>query len=114
MTPRKPKQRHHQRPSSTHLAQIQVSDYDSDIVAYNTKHAHHVPSPTRTNTELNLSVLRRYNPLVRNILSIAANAVIYLFSPSLQQWEKAGIEGTLFVCDTEPYPMAASGGAETG
>jgi hypothetical protein len=49
---------------------------------------------------------------VRNILSIAANAVIYLFFPSLQQWEKAGIEGTLFVCDTESSSAAGTGGEE--
>ncbi|KFZ02003.1 hypothetical protein V501_09692, partial [Pseudogymnoascus sp. VKM F-4519 (FW-2642)] len=57
--------------------------------------------PTRTNTDLNLSVLRRYFPSTRTILSIAANAVVYTFSASTGQWEKSGIEGALFVCETE-------------
>jgi len=65
----------------------------------------HIPPSTRTNTELNLSVLRRYNPFVRAILSIAANAVVYIFTPSTQQWEKSGVEGTLFVCDQEPNDL---------
>ncbi len=97
MTPRKPKQRQqHHRPTPS---LIQASDYESDIPNY--AHIQNVPPPTRTNTELNLSVLRRYNPLILTILSIAANAVIYLFTPSTQQWEKSGVEGTLFVCETE-------------
>lgn len=97
MTPRKPKQRqqnHRHTPSGT----IQVSDYESDAQIYNNVH---IPPPTRTNTELNLSVLRRYNPAIRNILSIAASATIYLFTPATQAWEKSGAEGTLFVCDQD-------------
>jgi Dcp1-like decapping family len=94
MTPRKPKQRQqHHRPTPS---LIQASDYESDAQNYA-----HIPPATRTNTELNLSVLRRYNPSIRTILSIAANAVIYLFTPSTQQWEKSGVEGTLFVCEQE-------------
>ncbi|TKA82434.1 hypothetical protein B0A49_00033 [Cryomyces minteri] len=56
------------------------------------------PPPTRSNAELNLSVLRRHDPRITAILSIAPYAVVYLFSPTTQQWEKCGIEGTLFVC----------------
>ncbi|KAL2350351.1 hypothetical protein BJ546DRAFT_832755, partial [Cryomyces antarcticus] len=56
------------------------------------------PPPTRSNAELNLSVLRRHDPRITAILSIAPYAVVYLFSPPTQQWEKCGIEGTLFVC----------------
>jgi hypothetical protein len=98
MTPRKPKQRQqHHRPTPS---LIQASDYESDIQSY--AHIHNIPPSTRTNTELNLSVLRRYNPSILTILSIAANAVIYLFTPSTQQWEKSGVEGTLFVCETDP------------
>lgn len=60
------------------------------------------PPPPRTNTDLNLSVLRRHLPSISSILSIAANAVLYTFSPSTQAWEKAGIEGTLFICACNP------------
>lgn len=96
-TPRKPRQRQHNRQPS-------ASEYESDAINHLQTH---VPPPSRTNTELNLSVLRRYNPLIRNILSIAANAVVYVFTPSTQAWEKSGVEGTLFVCDQvdEQYCM---------
>ncbi|KAI9677207.1 MAG: hypothetical protein M1829_002781 [Trizodia sp. TS-e1964] len=55
-------------------------------------------STSRSNAELNLCVLQRYNSLITAILSIAPYAVVYLFSPSSSQWEKTGVEGTLFVC----------------
>lgn len=106
MTPRKPKQRQqHHRPTPS---LIQASDYESDAQAY--AHIHNIPPATRTNTELNLSVLRRYNPSILTILSIAANAVIYLFTPSAQQWEKSGVEGTLFVCEQAPPSSAVDAG----
>lgn len=53
---------------------------------------------TRTNEELNISVLRRHNPDVTTILSLAPYVVVYTFSPTTQQWEKNGIEGTMFIC----------------
>ncbi|RAK74265.1 Dcp1 family protein [Aspergillus fijiensis CBS 313.89] len=56
------------------------------------------PPPLRTNEDLNLSVLRRHNPTITSILSLAQYAVVYIFSPSTRQWEKSGVEGTLFVC----------------
>jgi hypothetical protein len=134
-TPRKPPRQHHaQHPrshhkphhthqrSSSHLQTPQVShqrstgpsatatatgtDYDSTYEEVPTEDLLPPAPPMRTNTELNLSVLRRYAPSVRTILSIAANAVVYRFSPTIQQWEKAGVEGTLFVCDTAEGPTA--------
>ncbi|KAK2848486.1 hypothetical protein FQN49_005674 [Arthroderma sp. PD_2] len=56
------------------------------------------PAPTRTNEELNLGVLRRHDPSISSILSLAQYAVVYLFNATTQLWEKIGIEGTLFVC----------------
>ncbi len=43
-------------------------------------------------------VLRRYVSEIERIISIAPFAVVYIFSPETQQWEKSGTEGTLFVC----------------
>ncbi|CAI4212860.1 unnamed protein product [Parascedosporium putredinis] len=60
--------------------------------------------PHRTNTELNIGVLRRYVPSISAILSITANAVIYTFDTSTQSWDKSGVEGTLFVCSQDPNP----------
>ncbi|KAL4933151.1 Dcp1 family protein [Aspergillus undulatus] len=58
-------------------------------------------APPRTNEELNLSVLQRHNPAVSSIQSIAPFAVVYTFSPTTRQWEKTGVEGTLFVCQLD-------------
>lgn len=89
---------------NTRAAQLQpqpaVSDYDETDTATFTDNAaaHIAPPPSRTNTELNLLVLRRYCPDVERIVQIAPFAVVYSFSPETQGWEKIGTEGTLFVC----------------
>ncbi|KAL4784605.1 hypothetical protein BJX76DRAFT_213779 [Aspergillus varians] len=85
---------------------FQGPGYDSDYQAYLSdpqqlidQQNRSMPlAPPRTNEELNLSVLQRHNPAVKSIQSIAPFAVIYTFSPSTRQWEKTGVEGTLFVC----------------
>ncbi len=91
MTPRKLKTRQNQPTTA-----INPSDHESDL--NNLSDFAPPPSATRTNTELNFSVIRRYIPSVTSIISIAPYAVVYLFSPTSQQWEKSGTEGTLFVC----------------
>ncbi|KEY64893.1 hypothetical protein S7711_03886 [Stachybotrys chartarum IBT 7711] len=95
-TPRKP--RHTRQPSNRIPA---ISDYESDAVAMQPAYE---PPPLRTNTELNLSVLQRYLPSISSILSIAANAVIYTFSHATQEWDKTGVEGTMFVSAQLPLP----------
>ncbi|MCJ1230193.1 mRNA-decapping enzyme 1B [Toensbergia leucococca] len=84
MTPRKDKPRQ---------PQPLPSDNDSDLLT-----APPPPPPLRSNAELNLSVLKRHDPAILSILSLAPYAVVYIFSPASQQWEKSGIEGTMFVC----------------
>jgi hypothetical protein len=85
-----------------------VSDYESDT-PYDLSDTHQVPSasimpppPTRSNDELNLSVLRRHNTEIASILSLTPYAVIYVFNPSTRQWEKSGVEGSMFVCQLVP------------
>jgi len=102
-----PRKRHRQNPSvggsGGHRA-IPASDYESDAAQYMAARDV-LPSaqiPQRTNTELNLSVLRRWQPDIRSIVSIAASAVVYKFTPATETWEKSGEEGTLFVCEQEP------------
>lgn len=105
-TPRKSRHRH--QPSGSGPRTVPASDYESDAVHY--LEARDLPPapqlPHRTNTELNLSVLRRYLPSIRSIVSIAANAVVYNFSSATQNWEKSGVEGTLFVCEQEPATVS--------
>ncbi|KAK3328100.1 hypothetical protein B0T19DRAFT_423680 [Cercophora scortea] len=106
-TPRKP--RHRNQPSlgsggGSGPRQIAASDYESDAMHYmearETPRLPHLPN--RTNTELNLSVLQRYVPSIQSIMSIAANAVVYIFSSARQEWDKSGVEGTMFVCEQDP------------
>ena len=87
------------RPAQRQPQQV-VSDYDeTDTAAFTDNAAANIaPPPSRTNTELNLLVLRRYCPDVERIVQIAPFAVVYSFSPDTQGWEKIGTEGTLFVC----------------
>lgn len=88
-----PRRRNHARQPSN---PIPTSDYDeSDAAAGG---SYNPQAPPRTNTELNLGVLRRYVPSITTILSVAANAVVYTFDATSRSWEKSGIEGTLFVC----------------
>lgn len=114
----------HQRTRSQYLAaqaalnnQI-TSDYESDTAFYM---ASHPPPPTailatRTNTDLNLSVLQRYLPSITQIKSQAANAVVYTFSAQLNTWDKSGIEGTMFVCaqNVDATPRASAQGFQPG
>lgn len=79
---------------------VNNSDYESDAVYYVDSQP---PPPSaslmnRTNTEINLSVLKRYLPSISQILSVAANAVVFTFSLENMAWEKSNIEGPLFVC----------------
>ncbi|KAL2201890.1 PH domain-like protein [Sarocladium strictum] len=96
-TPRKG--RGHNRDPSNRIPA--VSDYESDAAAM---HRSYEPPPPRDNNELNLSVLRRYLPSIHTVLSIAANAVVYTFDSLAEQWDKSGIEGTMFVCAQAPLP----------
>jgi hypothetical protein len=103
-TPRKSRHRHHA--SNSGPRQVPASDYESDAAQYlenrETPMAPPNPQPARDNTALSLRVLRRYQPSVRSILAIAANAVAYNFLESTQGWEKHGAEGTMFICEQEP------------
>lgn len=102
-TPRKA--RHRQHPSSSGpRQQVHASDYESDTAYYmeNRNMAPQAPSKTRSDMEVNLTVLRRYDPTIKSVLAIAANAVIYTIGQASAGWEKHGVEGTLFVCEQEP------------
>ncbi|KAL9091871.1 MAG: hypothetical protein Q9165_004623 [Trypethelium subeluteriae] len=103
MTPRRihrpPHQRHHSNLN-------QVSDYETDTaILTDTGLPQDPPPPSRTNEELNLAVLKRHNPSIIAILSIAPYAVVYKFSAIGSIWEKRGVEGTLFVVQLLPEQL---------
>lgn len=74
------------------------SDYDTDTANPTDAAPQMAPPPQRTNNELNMLVLKRYLPDLEAIETLAPFAVVYFFSSETQQWEKSGVEGTLFVC----------------
>lgn len=90
MTSRKPRRQNNHNP-------INLTDNESDAPYYSDMQQQAAP-PLHSNEELNLSVIRRHKPSVTSILSLAPYAVVYIFSPTTKQWEKNGVEGTLFVC----------------
>ena len=95
MTPRKPK---YQQLQQQQVA-LQPSDYESDL---NNISDAIPPPPSRTDHELNISVLKRHDNSVVSLEYVTPYAVVYVFSPTTQQWEKSGIEGTAFVCGLTP------------
>ncbi|KAL4792372.1 hypothetical protein BDV19DRAFT_254972 [Aspergillus venezuelensis] len=113
--PRRPNNQYHAQHSNQHNNHNQSQGYYFVQPGYESDHAYlsdpqqildqqnrsMASAPPRTNEELNLSVLQRHNPAVRSIQSIAPFAVVYTFSPTTRQWEKTGVEGTLFVCQLE-------------
>ncbi|KAK8169964.1 hypothetical protein IWX90DRAFT_194735 [Phyllosticta citrichinensis] len=72
------------------------SDYDTDTNQNDINLAVPVAGP-RTTEVLNLSVLRRQDPNITGILSIAPYVVLYQISVETSTWEKSGTEGTMFV-----------------
>lgn len=94
MTPPKTRRKHQH-----HQPQPATTDYDTDTLV-NAAIDYEVNQ--RTVEDLNTSVLRRYLPSIHTILDIANYAVLYTFNPDAQAWQKADIEGTLFVCATAP------------
>ncbi|KAF2265458.1 PH domain-like protein [Lojkania enalia] len=81
----------------------QPSDYETDAPP-----AIDVPlPPPRSNDELNLSVLHRHYPEIISIRHVTPYAVLYTYSLDSRQWEKIGIEGTLFVCQLSPSPTGS-------
>ncbi|KAI9837449.1 MAG: hypothetical protein M1819_007097 [Sarea resinae] len=101
MSTRRPKT----RPNQTMISQ--PSDYESDANNISNLSDMPPPPPPRSNAELNLSVIRRHNPAVTSILSIAHYSVVYIFSLQNHQWEKSGVEGTLFVCQLTASDVGA-------
>lgn len=103
-----PSPRNHRSTGIPQSTTILTSDYEDSDAPGDTQQPQqppeNIPPPTRTNEELNLSVLRRYNPSIRTLLSLAPYAVVYDFNAETRQWEKSGVEGTLFVCQLEPGP----------
>jgi hypothetical protein len=82
----------------------QPSDYETDAPPP----AVDVPlPPPRSNEELNFSVLKRSYPNLVAIEHVTPYAALYTFNVETQQWEKVGIEGTLFICQLAPSPTGA-------
>ena len=91
-----------------HFQNSSIHDSNADMAPRKGRH-HHTDSMTGSESaapaqsesaQLNLSVLRKYDPELVEIIHVAPYAVVYVFSPEAQagHWEKNGIEGSLFIC----------------
>ena len=92
-------------PDEGYLADLNYSTNDDQMGSLGAPDSHpQQRKPAASNEEMNLMVLKRYNPAIATILSIAPHAVVYLFNSTTQLWEKenVGIEGTLFICQWTP------------
>lgn len=76
-----------------------VSDYDSDNQGYVSDYPGLLVPTPRSKDELNVSVLRKWNPEVVRIMSIAPYATLYEFATGANEWQKTGLVGTLFICE---------------
>nr|XP_042126329.1 LOW QUALITY PROTEIN: mRNA-decapping enzyme 1A-like [Peromyscus maniculatus bairdii] len=54
-------------------------------------------SLSRAGHEMSLAALKRRDPYITSIADLAGHVALYTFCPKANQWEKADIEGTLFV-----------------
>jgi hypothetical protein len=82
----------------------QPSDYETDAPPP----ALDVPRPPpRSNEELNLAVLQRNYPEVTALEHVTPYAALYIYNLETEQWEKVGVEGTLFVCQLTPSSIGA-------
>ncbi|KAF1998934.1 PH domain-like protein [Amniculicola lignicola CBS 123094] len=88
-------------PARKKQAPPQPSDYETDAPL------DLAPPAPRSNYELNLSVLRRHVPSAIALHHVSPYAVLYTFSLTTSQWEKVGIEGTLFIIQLTPSLVGA-------
>ena len=86
----------------------QPSDYDTD--APQAMSSAPPPPAPRSTEELNLRVIRSHYPRVLSILHVGHHAVLYTFNFKEQKWDKADVEGSLFVCEVQP--SVTTGGDE--
>ena len=92
-------QTHNYHPSDSDAPTVTLDFFSPDPNNLNNNLA---PPPlnTRSDAELNVSVLQRHLPSTQYIEKIAPYAVVYLFSIEREGWEKSGVEGSLFVVRT--------------
>ncbi|KAK7731501.1 hypothetical protein SLS53_008740 [Cytospora paraplurivora] len=55
----------------------------------------------RTINDMNLAVLRRYDPTIQGYSAMSHNATLYKMNKE-KQWEESGVKGPLFVCIQTP------------
>lgn len=53
---------------------------------------------------INLSVLKRHDSSITNIIESSSHVVVYNFEEKLKEWQKKGIEGTMFIFNRNKEP----------
>ncbi|XP_051011175.1 mRNA-decapping enzyme 1B isoform X4 [Acomys russatus] len=54
--------------------------------------------------EISLAALRRHDPYISRIVDVASQVALYTFGHRANEWEKTGVEGTLFVYTRSASP----------
>ncbi|KAJ1980970.1 hypothetical protein H4R34_002255 [Dimargaris verticillata] len=63
-----------------------------------------LPAARQSKANVNLQVLRRHDRSVTRIVDLASHVVIYRFNHAKNEWEKQGVEGTLFIYERTQVP----------
>ncbi|KAL1898268.1 hypothetical protein Sste5346_003676 [Sporothrix stenoceras] len=100
-------QHQHQHQQQPHQQQQQQEDYDNNGPSAEIRNLPDVHGAIETIDDMNLRVLRCYEPTIRSIEAVAASSVVYAFNSETSGWIKADpqIEGTLFLCEQEPLVL---------
>jgi hypothetical protein len=115
-TPRRPqKQRNHPSGGAAgrrrNNAPALPSDYESD--AFDPESAAQPPvippQPAAPQGEgvksiegINLTVLQRYVPTIKNYTAMAHNATLFTWKAETESWDETGVKGPFFICNQEP------------
>lgn len=84
----------------------QPSDYETDAPPPEVD-VHRPGLAQRSNEELNLSALMRIYPDITDLLHVTPYVVLYTFNEDTEEWDKIGVEGSLFLCQLAPASFAA-------
>lgn len=78
---------------ATATATVQTADYPQ---------AHMVQGGVRTIGDMNLSVIRRYEPTIQSYIAMSHNVLVFQWDEEKEDWGEEAAKGPLFICNQEP------------
>ncbi|XP_057295996.1 mRNA-decapping enzyme 1A-like [Hydractinia symbiolongicarpus] len=67
--------------------------------------AENMAGKTKAEMQINLSVLRKHDPEIEQIIDTASSVAHYKFNSTTNQWEKTEVEGSLFLYSRKVSPI---------